>query len=168
MATVVDTMSVRLNEQLDRLESSLPTVPARVVHLQRVVATKYYERSVEFWTAVAEATGKFVETARTSGRTIVGQAKAAGSQVAGTTRTAANTVAGQTSAQGRKVADAATDETTKLLDDAIDTVEDKPGSGRRYEQWTKAELLQRARELGVEGRTGLNKRQLIAALRKAA
>ena len=38
--------------------------------------------------------------------------------------------------------------------------------GVPYEQWTKAELLERARELDIEGRTGLNKAQLIKALRK--
>ena len=54
-----------------------------------------------------------------------------------------------------------------LLDGAIDAVEDKPGTGRPYEQWTKAELLERAQELDIEGRSGLNKNELIRALRRA-
>ena len=146
MPTITDTMTAQINEQLDKLEANLPTVPARVVRLQRAVATKTYERTVDFWSAVSESTRNFFETTRLSGRTVVGQAKAAGdqvatatrtgaptvtgqaraagTQVAGTTRTAANTVAGQTTAQGRKVAKSATGEATKLLDGAIDTIED--------------------------------------------
>ena len=105
-----------------------------------------------------------------SGKTVTGQVKAAGEQVATATRTGARTVAGQAAAQGRRVSKAAAGEATKLLDDAIDAVEPTQrraaGSGVPYEQWTKAELLERARELDIEGRTGLNKAQLIKALRK--
>ncbi len=83
----------------------------------------------------------------------------------GTARTSGKTVAGQTKAQGRRVAASAERETTRTLDAAIDAVEDKPGSGTPYEQWTRAELLERAKEAGVPGRSQLNKKQLIAALR---
>ena len=41
-------------------------------------------------------------------------------------------------------------------------------TSRRYEDRTKAELLERAQELDIEGRSQMNKRQLIAALRKAS
>ena len=66
-------------------------------------------------------------------------------------------------------------EATSLLDSAIDAVEDtvedaaddQPGSGRPYEQWTKAQLLDRAKELDIEGRSGMSKGELIAALRAA-
>lgn len=34
-----------------------------------------------------------------------------------------------------------------------------------YEAWTKAELYQKAREVGIEGRSGMNKRALVEALR---
>ena len=201
MATITDTVTAQINDQLDKLEANLPAVPARVVRLQRAVATKTYERTVDFWSAVSESTRNFFETTRLSGRTVVGQAKAAGdqvatatrtgaktvagqaraagTQVAGTTRTAANTVAGQTTAQGRKVAKSASRETTKLLDGAIDNIEDAvedaeqavgsaDRTSRRYEDRTKAELLERAQELDIEGRSQMNKRQLIAALRKAS
>ncbi|MET0326031.1 MAG: Rho termination factor N-terminal domain-containing protein, partial [Ilumatobacteraceae bacterium] len=77
------------------------------------------------------------------------------------------TVSGQTKAQGKKVSKAATAQATRTVDSAIDAVEDKPGSGKPYEQWTKAELLERAQDLDIDGRSGLNKKQLIAALRAA-
>lgn len=41
----------------------------------------------------------------------------------------------------------------------------KGGKSPPYEEWTKEELLGRARELEIEGRSGMNKDQLIEALR---
>ncbi len=47
-----------------------------------------------------------------------------------------------------------------------------PDSGERgghaepYEERTKKELYEQARDLGVEGRSGMSKAELIAALRK--
>lgn len=38
------------------------------------------------------------------------------------------------------------------------------GSGS-YEDWTKEELYEKAREVGVEGRSGMTKEELIGALR---
>ena len=38
------------------------------------------------------------------------------------------------------------------------------GSGA-YEDWTKKELLDRAREIGIEGRSAMSKDELIDALR---
>jgi len=44
-------------------------------------------------------------------------------------------------------------------------------SGRRggksgsYEDWSKDDLQRRAREIGIEGRSGMNKQQLVKALR---
>lgn len=35
-----------------------------------------------------------------------------------------------------------------------------------YEEWTKEELYGKAREVGIEGRSGMSKRELIRALRK--
>ena len=34
-----------------------------------------------------------------------------------------------------------------------------------YENWTKKDLLQRAREIGIKGRSSMSKSQLITALR---
>lgn len=41
----------------------------------------------------------------------------------------------------------------------------KGGEGESYDERTKEELLQRAREVGIEGRSSMNKPELIEALR---
>jgi hypothetical protein len=41
----------------------------------------------------------------------------------------------------------------------------KGGSKPPYEEWTKDELLQRARELEIEGRSTMSKDELVKALR---
>ena len=195
-------LTANVNAGLDKLEESLPTIPARVLHLQRAVANAYYERTTEFWMTVATQTKDFAEnvrtgantvtgqakaafadfakTAQTGANTVVGQARSAATDVAKNAQTGTNTVVGQAAAQGRKVAKVAEKNTSKVIDTAIKNVEDAadavegvvedvvdtaPGSGTPYEQWTKADLLARAKETGVEGRTTMSKRQLIAALR---
>lgn len=50
-------------------------------------------------------------------------------------------------------------------------IANSPGAGRRggkappYEQWTKDELYERAKEVGIDGRSDMTKSQLIDALR---
>ena len=44
-------------------------------------------------------------------------------------------------------------------------VSQKGGAGESYEERTKEELQQRAREIGIEGRSDMSKDELIDALR---
>jgi hypothetical protein len=39
------------------------------------------------------------------------------------------------------------------------------GKSGSYEDWSKEDLLQRAKEIGIEGRSNMNKGELIKALR---
>jgi hypothetical protein len=41
----------------------------------------------------------------------------------------------------------------------------KGGKAAPYEEWTKEELYRRAKEIGLDGRSNLNKEQLIKKLR---
>ena len=159
-----------ITERLDELEANLPAVPARVVRLQRAIAGAACDQTAAVMTAVATSTRTVLAATRTSGRTVTGQARAAADDVVSSARGGARQVTGQARAQGRRIAATASRETTQLLDSAIDTVEDDatvggPGAGTPYEQWTKAQLLERARQLDVEGAYKLNKRQLVKALR---
>lgn len=39
------------------------------------------------------------------------------------------------------------------------------GQSPSYEEWSKKDLMQRAREIGVKGRSSMSKAQLVSALR---
>jgi hypothetical protein len=39
------------------------------------------------------------------------------------------------------------------------------GRAPKYEEWTKADLYDKAKQVGIEGRSGMSKDQLIDALR---
>ncbi|HEY7484146.1 MAG TPA: Rho termination factor N-terminal domain-containing protein [Streptosporangiaceae bacterium] len=41
----------------------------------------------------------------------------------------------------------------------------KGGKSPSYQDWTKQDLMKRAREIGIEGRSSMSKAQLINALR---
>lgn len=45
------------------------------------------------------------------------------------------------------------------------TVSSRGGRSGAYEDWTVAELRERARDIGIEGRSKMNKAHLVAALR---
>jgi hypothetical protein len=45
------------------------------------------------------------------------------------------------------------------------SVASRGGHSPSYADWTKKDLLQRAREIGIKGRSTMSKAQLIAALR---
>ena len=41
----------------------------------------------------------------------------------------------------------------------------KGGKADKYEEWNKEDLYQKARKVGIEGRSNMNKKELIQALR---
>lgn len=41
----------------------------------------------------------------------------------------------------------------------------KGGKGGSYQDWSKADLVRRAREIGIKGRSAMTKQQLVNALR---
>ena len=41
----------------------------------------------------------------------------------------------------------------------------KGGKSKKYETWTKKEIYDKAKEVGIEGRSKMNKKELIHALR---
>lgn len=42
---------------------------------------------------------------------------------------------------------------------------EKGGKHKKYEEWTKEELYEKAQDVGIEGRSEMSKEQLIEALR---
>ena len=47
------------------------------------------------------------------------------------------------------------------------TVGKRGGSSGSYEDWSKADLYKRAKEIGIEGRSSMSKGQLVKALRNS-
>jgi len=43
----------------------------------------------------------------------------------------------------------------------------KGGQSGKYEDWSKSDLEDKARDVGIEGRSNMNKRELINALRNS-
>ena len=76
------TLPTTITEQLDRFESSLPAIPARIMRLQRTLAGAAYDQTTTMFQALTDSTKAFLGTARVSGKTVTGQVKAAGEQVA--------------------------------------------------------------------------------------
>lgn len=161
-----------ITERLDDLESRLPTIPARVLHLQRVVAGKTYDNYVAYFGAVADTYRSLFDAAVASSRAASDQARASGEQFVTSLTNGVQSVASQAATQGRRVTEAAKSGAKDLVDSVEDIVEDvvddTPGSGTPYEEWTKAELVDRARELKIVGPTRMSKKELIKALRAAA
>ncbi|MDX6487084.1 MAG: hypothetical protein QOF43_2237 [Gaiellaceae bacterium] len=65
---------------------------------------------------------------------------------------------GKSKEQAARIANAAADE-------GRSTIGARGGRSEAYEEWTKDELEQRAREIGIEGRSKMRKDELIEALR---
>lgn len=40
------------------------------------------------------------------------------------------------------------------------------GTSQKYEEWTKEELYEKAKDVGIEGRSEMSKKELIRALRR--
>ena len=115
--------------------------------------------------AVGDGVSNAVKTVRDTGATVVGQTRSAVDRTATQASTGVKEVTGQARAQSERATarlDEIADRTARRATAAVDG---SPSSGTPYEQWTKADLYERAQELDVDGRSGMSKPQLIAALR---
>ena len=169
-----------INARLDELETRLPTIPARILRLQRSLAAPNCERTSAAVSAVTESAKSFFDTARTSGKTWsrAGSTPPAsdvvGSVRTGVTRSPARPrrrAGGSRSAAESRRPSSSTGHRGRRgdLDAADDAVERSPIAARHpYEQWTKAELVERAKELNIVGPTRMSKSELIDALPRTA
>lgn len=121
-------------------------------------------------TAVGQARSAVDRSVAEAGDNVKSVAKHAGSAATATAETTTNRMreaVGQARAQGRRAAEQVDRAAASTADRATRAVDGSPSSGTPYEQWTKADLYDRAQELDIEGRASMNKRQLISALRAA-
>lgn len=129
--------------------------------------------------ASAEAADDSADTLRSTGRRISGDLKQATSTIRNRAGKALEEVERNFSVVGKR-ADKAASRVGDEIDDAADDVvraddtavseTSKAGASNPtgpYENWTKDELYDRATQLDVDGRSSMNKSQLIRALRSA-
>lgn len=157
---------------LDEMEERLPTLPARILRLERTLAARTYDTMTGAAGSVRRSADTVVERTGRALRTVAGTARHAVDTTVDAARLGARTTVGQAQAQAERVRDTATEAVADLHDDAsgslasatevLDTDDD---ASTGYDRWTKAELYEKATELEIEGRSSMTKDELVAALR---
>jgi hypothetical protein len=163
------------------------TLPHKLCELNKQIVQTTLSNVASVAGLVGRSIGRTLDASRNAGKTVTGQTRAETGQAASTvvsgikdvasqTRdavassaeaisTSAKTVAGQARAQGSHLAAVADRQANHVVDEASRRLSDSPSRGTAYEDWTKAQLLDRARQLDVDGRATMNKAELIDALR---
>lgn len=170
---------------LDRIEEGLPTLPAAVLRIQRSVAERIVDQGRHALCVVGDAVSSTVSVGRNATRTVTGTARHAGSESADVATVGARRTVGQARAQAARTADAARDsgatvgeELRDLADETVSAVTDVAdemaatttaavqGTPMSYDHWTKKDLYDLAQDLDIEGRSSMNKDELIAAIER--
>ena len=141
------------------------SLPKKILDLNLSIAGRVISTYATVIRTVARNTATVLGASRTAGKTVVGQSRSAVDRTLTTARDGSREVAGQVRAQGAHVGEVIAAEANRTADAALRATSDTP-SGKSYEQWTKAQLLDRAKELGVERRASMSKGELIDALRR--
>lgn len=155
-----------LTRRPDRLEDSLPPIASRTVGLSRATVHRVNSTAANVANDVGQQLGRLTTTARSGVAPTVGQGRSAIERTSTTARRTSKETTSQARAQGMRTAEAAERSATELLEDAARTIE--PGELREsLEDRTKEELYEQARELDIDGRSSMNKGELVRAIRAA-
>lgn len=141
------------------------TVPRKMYEVNKAVVSASIDTTKNVLHAVGDGVSNAVKTLRDSGATVAGQGRSAADRTATSVSRNARETIGQARAQGERASrriDEITDRTARRVTAAVD---DSPSTGTPYEDWTKAELYERAQELDIDGRSTMSKPELIDALR---
>jgi len=145
---------------------SVTTLPRKIIQLNVAVAQQAAGVTASAFRLVNEGVRNVLDTSRTAGKTVVGQGRSVVERTAATASAGVKEVSGQAEAQGKKVAKVVDKQANRVLDRATNAVDGKPNQGTPYEQWTRSQLLERAKEVDVTGRSAMSKQELITALRR--
>ena len=160
-----DEFESAITERLDELEDRLPPIPRKAVTLGRASAARISATTGGIARDIERQFARVTTVAGDAVNTSVGQTRSVVERTATTVRHNTNEAVGQARAQTKRSAVAAAGGTVALLDDAtraVDPDEDSPGA---LEERTKADLYDRAQELDIQGRSTMDKRELIDAIR---
>ncbi|MDP9022453.1 MAG: Rho termination factor N-terminal domain-containing protein [Actinomycetota bacterium] len=112
--------------------------------------------------AAKDAAARTAGTVRDGAQRTVATARDATRRTATTARGAAREAAVTARDTSQETAETATSEARRTAEEASRAV------GPDYEEWTRAELYERAQELDIEGRSQMNKDELVKALYDAS
>jgi hypothetical protein len=154
-------------QRLDEAEVSLPPIPSKMIRLSRNTVGAVADGVCGAAAAVQREIGKFSSTANTAGATVGGQGRSVATRTSKAATAGVREVSGQARAQAQRVAGAAGDGVEDLLDDANGVVDRGSPKPQRLDDLSKADLYERARDLDIEGRSTMSKRELIGAIRAA-
>ena len=73
---MTDSLTLRFDAALDRIEDRLPLIPRRVFRLQRAVTKAGFDASLTVLRALTNSADRVETSARTGVKTVTGQAKA--------------------------------------------------------------------------------------------
>jgi hypothetical protein len=141
------------------------TLPRKIIELNKTVAQSAMQTTASALKLVGDSVKTVTEASRVAGKTVVGQTRSVIDRTWATTVSGVHEVTGQAEAQGAKVAATLDSQANRVVDHAIHSVDGKPHTGTPYEQWSREQLYERAQELAIDGRSAMNKKQLVAALR---
>jgi hypothetical protein len=170
---------------LDRIEDGLPALPAAVFRIQRSVAERIVDQSRHALCVVGDAVSSTVSVGRNATRTVTGTARHAGEESADVAAVGLRRTVGQARAQTARTADAArgsgatvadelrefAEETVAAATDVADEVAATAaaavqGTPVSYDHWTKKDLYELAQERDIDGRSAMNKDELVAAIER--
>lgn len=165
VASTANAVASRLGEDVGRLTGSANTALATATGqarsgLERVGGS--VERAAKETAGQARSgVERIGETVGRTAKQTVGQARSGADRVGDTVERTAKETAGQAGAQARTVAEEAVDTATDLVEDAERTIHPTKAE---LDSMTKAELYDRAQTLDIEGRSTMDKGELIDAI----
>jgi hypothetical protein len=157
-----DTTLDSLTSRLDDLETSLPTVPAKVIRVTRATARRLNDVVESTVSAIADQVSAITSSTTTSASTTLGQARAQANAVSKSAVRGAKTTVGQARAEVAQTARVVTDKVESALDNATLSIDPDD-----LADMTKADLYDRAQDMEIEGRSTMTKAELVAALQRA-
>ncbi|MEZ5225674.1 MAG: Rho termination factor N-terminal domain-containing protein [Acidimicrobiales bacterium] len=151
----------KINTTLDTIEGRLPAIPVECCDQpsRRLAWLQPRHRAAS---ALGDSSEVVADAAATGTRTVTGQARSVLDRTMSTAASGTREIAGQARAQTEHFVDTVEHEAMELADEAETVADDMTEAS--FASWTRADLYERAQELDIEGRSGMNKAQLIDAL----
>jgi hypothetical protein len=162
-----DEFSSAVCQRLDDLEERLPPIPAKAIAFGRAGADRIGATTGGIARDISRQVTRVNTVAGNAVRTSVGQTRSAVDRTVTVARHNTKEAVGQARAQTKRSGRAAEQAAVALIDDATRAVERGDATPAALDEWTRAELYERAQELDIPGRSTMDKRELIDAIHAA-